>query len=137
LTASRGRLAGHHQFHHQSLRAVRAGRVLAVDDLAALVLQPGHRPRPPLPRPAAVERLTEQDDLLAVELVLAPPQRHPGGPAVRPDAGEQPGRRLEPDDAGPGRLAGRAVERELGPQEPAVVDHLLPALAGGLGWLAL
>src|SRR5262249_10924128 len=89
------------------------------------------RDGPRTPRlPAALgQRGAVEHDLLAVELVLAVPQRHPRRARVGPDAGEHPRLGLKADDAQAGGLPLVLAEDELRPEEPAVVDHRLAALA--------
>src|SRR5205823_3243045 len=79
------------------------------------------------------QRLAEQHDLLAGERIAALAERHPRRPRVGPDAGEQARRGLEADEAEAGRLTVALAEGELRLQEPAAVDHRLPAGAGLLG----
>src|SRR5262249_38670198 len=97
--------------------------------LLAAVLQPGDGPRPPAVLATLPERLADQHDLLAVELVLTLAERHPRLAGVDPDTGELPRLRLEPDQPGAGGLRAVGLEEELRLQEPAVVGHRLAALA--------
>src|SRR5262245_1359378 len=67
-------LARQDQLHDQALLALRVGGVLAVDDLAATILHARDGPRAAPLLAAVLQRLAVEDDLLAVELVLATPQ---------------------------------------------------------------
>src|SRR5262245_14662342 len=129
-------LARHQQFHGEALLAVVPGAVLTVDDLAAVVLDPGGRARPPaLPRGRGVQGRAGEADFLAVELVLALAERHPRRARVSPDAGEQPRPGLEADQARPRRLRVAGPEDEVRAEEAAAVDHRLRA--GPLGAVGL
>src|SRR3954462_1083556 len=82
-------LAGHDQFHDESLLTVGAGVELAMDDPPAVVLDLANGPRRRRARisPALfIEGPAEEDDLLAVERFAALAQRHPRLSGVGPDA---------------------------------------------------
>src|SRR5690348_17929274 len=87
------------QLHHQPLRTVGLQGVLAMDELPAVLLQPGDGLRTSGVLRVGGERAAVEDDLLAVEWLAALAERHPGLPRVGPDAGELAGLGLEADQA--------------------------------------
>src|SRR5262245_13368312 len=114
------RLACHYQLHHDPLLAVGAAGVLAVNDLLAVVLELRDGPRDALLLRLAQGRAVK-DDLLAVELVLAPAERHPRCAGVGPHAGERARGRLEADQPQAGRLRLALLEGERRLEEAPVV----------------
>src|SRR5262245_38038499 len=120
----------HQELHHQTFLAVGVGNVLAMDEAATSVFEPGHGARTRSAGGLRVERFAVENDFLAVERWLAPPKRHPCRTRVGPHAREDPRLRLESNEAQADRLARRSVERELGLEEPAFVNHRLLTGAG-------
>src|ERR1044071_2805567 len=126
------RLAGQDQLHQQLLLAAGVLVELLVDQLVAAILEVRDRARLALLAVAGGERRAVEDDLLAVEWLAGLADREPRRARVVPEGGEQPG--LRGGAAGPCAARGLAalVEREVGLEEPAVLHHLLRALAGRL-----
>src|SRR5262249_34937500 len=133
-TPLRGSLLGrrlffsrHDEVHHQALLASRLERVLPVDELASVILQPGDRLGATGLAPFGVERLAVEDNLLPVEPIAALAHRHPFLSGVGPEAGESTRFGLEPDNPESGRRRAALLEDEIRLQEPALVDHGLMA----------
>src|SRR5262249_51246335 len=96
--ACRAGLSRHDEFHHQSFAAVRSDRVLTVNDLFAIVLQPRHGPRGAGRALRVVtERLAVEHDLFAVERPFTGAGGHLRLTRVDPDTRERPVRRLIAD----------------------------------------
>src|SRR5262249_44708213 len=70
-----------------------------------------------------------QYDLLAVKLVLAASDRHPGRTGVRPNGAEKPGLDVKASDPQARRFCPPGLENKLRLEEPALVHHRLMAVA--------
>src|SRR5262245_65128753 len=100
-----------------------------MDNGIAVVLEAGHGAGAPRFLGALFQGLAVEDDLLAVELLLAAPERHSRLPRIRPHTGEQAGLGLEANQPHARSLSLIGLEYEFGFEESSAIDHRLPALA--------